>query len=279
MQKKIKIHSKFKLIIPLVTLVLALVFLAQKQSLAYSSFAPSGVTGSPGDGLNCTGCHTGTAQTLSNGITTTIPESGYIPDSIYDITIGNDVAQAGKTLYGFAMTVQKGTSQTLLGSFIGGNGLLIGQNYITHSGAKTSPPEWKFQWKAPATGTGTLTFSTALNAANGNGSTSGDLILLSSLTFNENTPNGLSEINNNAREFKPFVADKQLNLSFYSASLTVFYLQVFDLNGSVIMQKHINASPGDNVTRLSFENEISAGIYLVQLSDYKQRYQAKIVKN
>jgi hypothetical protein len=57
-------------------------------------------------------------------------------------------------------------------------------NASTISGTIT----WNFQWTAPAAGTGPVTFYVASNAANNNGSTSGDEIYTDSYTLLESSP-------------------------------------------------------------------------------------------
>src|SRR5205823_778390 len=61
--------------------------------------------------------------------------------------------------------------------------------YITHTYAGTSgagSDTWTFNWKAPVTGSGAVTFYGAFNFTNNNGSSSGDTIKLCQLTVSEN---------------------------------------------------------------------------------------------
>lgn len=66
--------------------------------------APAGMTGSPGDGDNCTSCHGGTATTTASLITSNIPASGYIPGTTYTITATNSLTGSGKM--GFEVSPQ-----------------------------------------------------------------------------------------------------------------------------------------------------------------------------
>jgi hypothetical protein len=275
MTTKFKMSNKTKVIIPFLVLLITVLFISDKKSFAFSSGAPSGVTGSPGDGSNCTQCHSGTAQTLTSGITTTIPITGYVPGTTYDIIIGNEVAQSGKIKYGFAMTVQQGTSQTLLGSFTPKSGLTIASNYITHDGAISAPPSWLIKWTAPNAGTGALNIYTAINAANGSGA-GGDQILTSIIPIQEAKTTSVNTLNNDNASFKAFINGQDLNLTFTSSSVNLFYLQVIDLKGNVVLTKHINGNIGENNHITSLEKSLSSGVYIVKLSDFKQNYEAKI---
>jgi len=156
----------------------------------YSSGSPGGKTGSPGDGSNCTECHTGTPQSASSWITTNIPASGYTPGETYTITASG--THSGVNKFGFETTAEalggakKGTfiiTDAAQTKFTNSN------KAVTHTSGGTTPSgnskSWTFDWTAPAAGTGNVTFFGAFNAANGNGNTGGDVIYLSSTTVSE----------------------------------------------------------------------------------------------
>lgn len=65
--------------------------------IPYPSGAPSPYyyTGSPGDGHSCAQCH-GSSSTVSGWITSTIPASGYVPGTTYQITATNSISGSGK---------------------------------------------------------------------------------------------------------------------------------------------------------------------------------------
>lgn len=165
-----------------------------------SAGAPAQAAGAP-DGGNQTcaksGCHaTNPAADRDGMISTTIPASGYIPGETYTITIGTSEGAVSK--WGFQATVQNATGD-LQGSYILTNTTETqlatqGTNtnrYVTHkaAGNTTTTPgskSWSFDWVAPAAGTGDVNFYCAVNAANGNNSPSGDIILKDVLTVAEN---------------------------------------------------------------------------------------------
>ncbi len=123
----------------------------------YPTGAPAGYTGSPGDGKNCTDCHTGTASNVSGWITSNIPAEGYLPGHTYQITATNNITGSGK--YGFEVSPQN-NSGALLGTLAAGsNNQLVGNNkYVTHVSASSSLNSWTFSWTAPVAGTGNVTF-------------------------------------------------------------------------------------------------------------------------
>jgi hypothetical protein len=123
----------------------------------YPTGAPAGYTGSPGDGQNCTACHGGTATTSTGWITSNIPGTGYVPGQTYQITATNNLTGSGK--YGFEVSPQN-VAGGLLGTLAAGSGSqLVGSGkYVTHTNANITNNVWTFNWTAPATGTGPVTF-------------------------------------------------------------------------------------------------------------------------
>ena len=153
-------------------------------SLMYPGGAPSGRTGSPGDGASCAnGCHNQTATTTPGLITSTIPGTGYVPGTTYSITAVATLGTSGK--YGFEVSPQN-ASGTQLGTLVAGSGskLVGGSKYVTQSSASSSVNTWTFSWIAPAAGTGPVTFYGAF-ARNYTGPTT-----LSTLTVQEAASSG-----------------------------------------------------------------------------------------
>ena len=80
-----------KTIISSLVLAVGTICISDLLSPAHSNAggAPIGKTGSPGDGSNCTGCHSGVATTSAGLITSNVPVTGYIPGNTYTITATN----------------------------------------------------------------------------------------------------------------------------------------------------------------------------------------------
>jgi hypothetical protein len=132
------------------------ILFAFNQPSRNSSGALPGHTGSPGDGKNCTFCHGGTAQPITDVITSNIPASGYTPGESYTIT----ATTSGSGRKGFQISPQN-IAGDLLGTLApGSNNKLVGNGkYVTHnSGILTPNAEWSFSWTAPPAGTGDVTF-------------------------------------------------------------------------------------------------------------------------
>jgi len=146
--------------------------------LSYSSGAPFGYSGSPGDnGRTCNQCHTYSGSGYSPTFDVTgIPANGYQPGQTYQLTLSvSNVTTAKK---GFEACVEDANHQKQ-GTFSNADSntqAIQNNEYITHTGSGTTQSAWTFNWTAPATTQGDVTLYFAVNMANGNGSTSGDYI-------------------------------------------------------------------------------------------------------
>lgn len=139
-----------------VLLVGVAIFLAFGNLILYPSGSSAGYTGSPSDGKDCGDCHGVSSSPKSGVITSNIPAGGYTAGSTYNIT----VTLTGSGKKGFEVSPQNELG-TLLGTLTAGTGmkLLSSGKYITQSSAiSTTPAVWTFTWKAPAAGTGNVTF-------------------------------------------------------------------------------------------------------------------------
>jgi PKD repeat protein len=160
------------------------------SSLTYTSGGPAASTNAPGEG-NCTGCHSGslvTSGTAHNDFTLSgnFYANGYLPDSTYTITVKQ--RYTGRSKFGFQMTCLDGNNR-MAGSIAAVNNrtqrntanVQGGQRqYINHSGNGTSGTDsitWQFEWTAPSSNLGKVTFYGVTNASNSNVNPSGDIII------------------------------------------------------------------------------------------------------
>lgn len=174
------------------TVFLVSLLIISTNSLTNTGGASGGHTNAPSEG-NCTSCHNGILQvsgTNYNNLTLTgnFTGNGYIPDSTYTITLS--YTHSGKNKFGYQLTCLDNQNK-MAGSFslISGNNksrinsrTISGssRNYMNHTSSGTSGSgsnSWDFQWTAPSSNLGDVTFYTVVNSTNSNGSTSGDIII------------------------------------------------------------------------------------------------------
>jgi len=175
---------KIKLLLS-IAIIASTAVLLTAFSGGYPGGAPAGYTGSPGDGHNCVACHGGSASNTTGMISTNIPSTGYKPDSTYQIT----VTVTGSGAKGFEVSPQN-ASGAQLGTLIAGtnNHLTGGTKYVTQNAKiNSTPATWVFSWKAPAAGTGDVTFYAAYTISK-------PVTKLENITVQENTSQPLSVV-------------------------------------------------------------------------------------
>lgn len=165
-------------------------FLFFLSSLVYASATnpPNGRTGAPPTFASCTECHTSFSLNSGNGSLRIngLPDY-YVAGQTYSLQI--ELADPGQSRWGF-QTTSLTTENTRAGTLIrtltthtnleGGTG--TNPQYLEHTstgtyaGTANGPVFWPFQWTAPATNSGVVTFYIAGNVANNNGNNSGDYI-------------------------------------------------------------------------------------------------------
>lgn len=267
-----------------ILLFIIVIAVSEYSSPAYSntSGAPATRTGSPGDAANCAICHSGTASTQAGLISSDIPVTGYVPGNTY--TIMGSITSAGKTKFGFEISPQN-LAGVLKGMLVLTNTtttqLVGGSKYVTHKTAGTSFPTgtatWSFNWVAPIAGTGDLTFYGAFNITNSSGTSSGDIIKLSTLFVQENLFAGINDLSANKESCTVYPNPAHEKLFFMNENnLKIISVSIVDITGKFI--KTIN---GDEL----FKNEsfdisfLKNGIYLINIFSEKGTITKKLIKN
>jgi hypothetical protein len=163
-----------------------LIFAATPVLLAYSGGPLPRKTGSARFGENsCTQCHGGTANSGSGKLELTGVPPAYVQGQTYNLRL--TLEQKDQRRWGFELAtrtkdgVQAGTLQ------VGPDGftqikLDAGVQFIEHTslgtraGTPDGPVNFDFAWKAPDSNVGEVFFSVAGNAANNDGTNTGDFI-------------------------------------------------------------------------------------------------------
>lgn len=164
----------------------ALVFVPTRTATSNSGGAAARNAGVPGENTCASsGCHSSFALNSGNGSVVVASADTYTPGTALDLTVR--VAQSGSSTYGFQIAARDANGDPA-GSFELADGgtrfsgsTTIGQRYVGHSTPSVSG-EWSVRWLAEAGQVGDVTFYATGNAANGNGSSSGDWIYSTSRT-------------------------------------------------------------------------------------------------
>jgi len=156
---------------------------------AFSAGPPAGYTAAPQEEPEaCAECHV-PPDAGTGKISITAPQT-YVPGQTYPITVTHTNADPTRLRWGFELTVLDTASDEKAGELQSISGLTqvlnnagpgSARQYIEHTSAGTfvgqqNGASWTFNWTAPATDVGPVTFYAAGNQANNDGNTSGDYI-------------------------------------------------------------------------------------------------------
>ncbi|MBA3663155.1 MAG: T9SS type A sorting domain-containing protein [Bacteroidetes bacterium] len=167
-------------------IITILSFIIVSIILMASSGGITGRTAAPGETTCATvGCHNSFPLNSSTGsisITDNIPAIGYTPGQTYTINV--IVSKAAVTLFGFDFEAVSSTNTTagnitVINAITTQTAIGAGRQNITHKtngGLTTNTHTFTFNWTAPSTNIGNVTFYTTGIAANKNGNTTGDYI-------------------------------------------------------------------------------------------------------
>jgi len=162
---------------------------------SYSTGPPNGRTGAPGEQTcNAAGCHNSFELNEGDGSLefSNIPEE-YQSGQTYTIEL--TIQDPGQSRWGFEV-VALDADENQAGEMVitetdstqAETDASTGRTYVkhtsqgTHNGVEDGPVSWTFDWTAPETDAGTVTFYVAGNAANGNNTNQGDYIYTNSQT-------------------------------------------------------------------------------------------------
>lgn len=230
-----------------------------------SGGAPDGRTGSPGDNQTCfSGCH---GNSPGNGIGTEvtsvdfdIPSGGYVPGTTYNISVA---MTGGGSSFGFSLSAQN-SSGTNLGTLIAGSDTQLNGsgNYITQtSNAGSGSKTWNFQWTAPASGSGLVTFYAASIFGDGMAGNNGDYLVLAENAANEASGVGISEAELAALSVYPNPVIDEINIAAKDVDEEIM-VTLFNIEGKKVIEQSFE--PGD-ITIDVASKSLNTGVYFLQL--------------
>ncbi len=240
--------------------------------------SPNSRTGSPGDGGNTcaiSGCHTGIAVgTKTNVFTSNIPAEGYTPGTKYTIT-ATARSSSNRNTFGFQLSPQT-TAGALVGTMTNTSSatkLTGGGKYLTHTTSGLTGTggvkSWSFDWTAPASGTGDVTFYGAFNHANGNGGTTGDSIFKTTFVVKEKVA-GVGINKDELSQLGFTVYPNPASNAIYvknDNSIAFNQLEIYDLTGKLIYTLNENEIINLDLQVKINLNNLEKGMYLMKISN------------
>lgn len=273
---------KFKIVIAFTTIAATVAVFNSNTARSFSSGAPAGYCNSPANpGATCHACHSSgpAPATIPGMITSNIPVSGYAPGTTYTITA--TVSRQGHTRFGFEIS-----PQDLNGNLVGSMGDLGTETtfqqsgmYITHSSnslLSNDTKTWQFEWTAPASGSGSVTFYGAFNITNNDGSYTGDTIVLSTSTFPEDINLFTAETNNTPGAPSAFADHNSLYLHNVPAQTSTISL-VDDAGKTCWQSEEIYADAFQEYGQFALPSDLPAGIYIVRMQSPSYSWCSRIL--
>ncbi len=230
------------------------------------------------------GCHSSSSATTNNGITlidkatsTPVTSGVYTPGKIYTVTLTGTnssalpkfgfqvcAVNASKASVGTISNIPTNTSADAVGT------KKILEQTIALSGtvaAGTAAYVISFDWTAPASGTGTVTFNSIINAVNGDNSTSGDGVSTQiSKVFTENTTS-VAELSAQIQsKVYPNPASYWLNIGLENATTGNYNMQVSDINGKTVLSQNEIVNSSSFVSSLNIAS-LAQGNYFLRIEN------------
>lgn len=251
---------------PLFVLMVVLLASFGGANLKYSAGAPAGYTNSPADAKDCSHCMGGSAVVVDGWITSDIPVTGYEPGTTYTIT----ATATGSGDKGFQISPQDDQGN-LIGTLIAGTGnqLVGGGKYVTHSNASGgSTAVWTFQWTAPSTGVGDVTFYGCFAVGKSN-------TKITTLTVAQSTV-GIDDTRSGVFTVFPNPATDHISLRFFQHKSENVLITLVDINGKKMLNLYhdfVYAGLFDH----TFSLPVSPGTYALQVQAGDKTYSRKLI--
>lgn len=270
----------------------AAVFLG--NSFGRATAANSGNTGAPGDPSSpsgtCAACHNSGAFNPSLSIQVFDAQgqqiSGYKPGDDYTARVTINHSTGTPKGFGFQMVALKSSDNKNIGTFsdVGTNNYKlktltsVSRTYAEQDNISATNT-FNVKWKAPAAGSGKVTFYSAGNAVNASGTNAGDGAAHSKLEIAE----GFLVSSGEAEALKidlsvfpnPMSAAASVSLKIEDAG--EYRLAVRDLAGRLVFEKNQWLSAGEQVLPLEVNNWQS-GVYLLEIHGAAARGAARVLK-
>jgi hypothetical protein len=248
-----------------------------------SNGAPAESTGAPAE-ANCTksGCHYDSPANSGPGISflsVSGSPASYVPNTTYTINTG--ISQANISRFGFQLLALADRDSSNAGTLaitdggrtqiIPGFSNLANRSYMTYTYAGTAATgngtdQWSFNWTAPASDIGPVSFYLATIAANGDGTDMGDYCYLKKLSL-PCSPAGIIEKNSKTEILVfPNPASEQVQITYTLKQEGHVSLELIDLSGKTLLNWNYGQQAAGRYTR-TFEpgSSIPAGAYFVRL--------------
>lgn len=250
---------------------------------------PAGNDGGPNGfppGQTCAQCHSGGGLrdgaglaeiTFDDGSTTAAIDSfKYVPGTQYAVTFHPTFTA---TRYGFQMSVLNSSNQST-GTWAVTNSTntviatgAASTKYISHKDANSNNT-WTFNWTAPATDIGEITFYYAFVGANGNTQENGDTVYHAFRDVAADAGTGIAKQPVANLSVYPNPATNNIQVRFHT-EMDKATMNLYSFDGKLV--KEFTAETGTGLINKTLNLEdVNAGIYLLQVKAGEKQSTLKI---
>ena len=256
---------------------------AATMSFVLSDNGKAGFTNSPGE-VTCTDsqCHDSYTLNSGNGSITisapTMTNWQYVPGTVYPIQV--TVAKPSVVLFGLGVEALKSdgsnggtftitnSSETQIKNAVVNGKVRANVVHKLNGGAGSNTKTFSFNWTAPATNSGPITFYAAGNASDNDGNETGDYIYTTTQVVTPFTV-GLSTVVGPVSGIShyPNPAVDQFTTSFSLSEPATVAIELLDVNGRVSDKLYSGSvSSGSHEMAHQLIGSHAAGIYMVRVT-------------
>lgn len=260
----------------------------------YNTNAPGEKTCSGAEGTN--GCHSGGIADNAGAATKSITFSGgtsYLPGQTYTVTV--TISHPTRNRFGFQIVSLRNSNDANAGivtltdsartrSQIPTYGSYQTRNYVMHilnglNGIANSC-SWSYNWTAPSTDEGAITFYACMLAGNGNDlNDAADETYFTQLTINP-TAVGVSTQEKDAdkMEVYPNPATSAVSINYILNETSSFKAELIDIQGKLVqVLYHDEKAIGTIAEKVTLAPGITPGIYLIKFTTDNSESTKRIV--
>lgn len=274
----------------------AVILLVFTNGVTKSNGPPGCFAGEPPGNKTCNNCHSGIINSGTALVDMQLDgaETNYIPGKVYTFTIS--IKKTGMQVAGFQfIALQNNNTSVSPGTItltdaaktqrvdqnnphVHGSCGMLQKVWVEHTLAGTySNPQgenvWSFQWQAPATDVGGITFYLAALEANNDSENDGDATYTRSVTTSVIT--GLSELENLETYSQAYYNIYQKSIVVSSEKQSLKKIEILSIQGERVFSKNLVPEESNNL-QINTQH-IANGLYLIVLHSENQSIVKKII--
>lgn len=252
---------------------------------AYTGSVPDGTNN--GQPYTCALCHSGgsTTPTINMTVSPAFTNNTYVPGQTYTITYN----VSGYSGFGFDFEINDGntSSSSAAGTFSSPSSncqIYPASAYpanVSHNQRISSSNSASFQWTAPTSASNSLYLFSVGLGVNANGSSNGDQMASRNLvlTAASGGTTGIETYEMNNFEVYPNPATDLLNIQFTLNHSSIVSVDLIGINGEKVtsLVQSTNFGTGDQKLNFSLGNQVSSGIYFLQIKANDKVYRRKVI--